>query len=778
MLLLLGVGLVVVGFGYHSVSQVRHLLPAEALQQQRQIAALAGTLTVLAHALDHAQPAPGRQGDPAALAAIREALSATQSGLAGMRREFSFDSLTGASAAHALVNPATQDIQRWLGEGASGYGPASPPMLRLALERAVETRRELDALAARTHAAANAALLAEAERLDRLRLGLFGLTATLALLALVAVVLYVRERRARRKVALEQGRLSDALEAAGAAVALFDAQQRLLLCNRPYRVLHGLSAAALQSRPTLTDIVQRAIGSGRLVQIDGIRHEVEEEYGHRRRQPGQPFQAQWGDGRYFQVLEQSTHEGGVITFLTDISDLKLAQRRLEHLATHDSLTGLPSRRRFEAAMHAAVRRSARHGRQLATLFVDVDRFKRINDTYGHAAGDRVLRTVSRRLRTTLRDHDPVARLGGDEFAVILEDITGPEEVETTVARLHESIARPIDLDFDSVSTSVSLGIALYPTDAEDGATLLRRADDACYAAKAAGRARSRFFSPDHDRASARRGAVEHRLRSAVKDGTLQVYYQPQVAMDSRRTVGLEALLRWQDEHLGWVYPAEFVPIAEDSGLATLMLEFTAEEVCRQIRSWQSGGLVVPRTWLNVSPRHLAEVNPVLQAAVARHDIERGSLGIEITERALVDDSRQALEVLGELRENGISVAIDDFGVGYSALSRLREFPLDELKMDASFVQHLCDEEQDVELVRAIVTMAGSLNLKVIAEGVETREQMAVLEAENVRIIQGNLTGRPMPASDVTRLLQRASAALEASPASLELGLRPAGPELS
>jgi len=754
----LAAGVVIAAYVHHSMGQVRQSLPREILEQQHEMTAISHSLGRLVHALDMAR----RLAGPDAVRDSRVALEQTLTLLGGVRRHYSFDSLTGVSAVHALVNPAVQDVERWLREGVPGRAPDSPVVLALAHRRAHEAYEEARALNAQTAALARSLLGAEVERLNRVRGSLMAFILAFAVLAVGVVALYVRQRNVKERFAVAQGRLTDSLESVGQAVALFDAEDRLVLCNRRYRELFGVESGRSAPRPTLAEVMARALGQRRILGIGGEGADPDEAYRGARREPGRSFELEWSDGRHFQATEHPTHEGGTICFLTDITDLKVAQRRLEHLATHDALTGLPSRRRFARALDEALHRARRHGGQVAVMFVDIDRLKWINDTYGHLAGDRFLQEFALRMRGTLREHDVVARLGGDEFAVILGDLEGWQQAAASAERALDTLSAPIRLDGIEIRTTISMGIAIHPTDGEDAAVLLKKADDACYHAKSSGRANFQFYTERINEQTARRAAVEDRLRAALRDGTLAVHYQPQLSLEERRITGLEALLRWDDAELGAVEPDEFVPVAEDSGLGRMLLDHAAAEVCRELGRWRLHGVPACRVWLNVSPRQLADALPALEAAGARHGVALDALGIEITERTLVAEPVRTRKVLAEIRARGVRLAIDDFGVGYSSLSALKDYPLDELKIDASFVRNLATGGQDLEIVRAIVALARSLGLAVVAEGVETAAQASLLLAQGVETVQGNLVSAAVPGEQAGALLR--AGAISLSPA--------------
>lgn len=748
---LLVIALSIAGYMHFSMGQVRQMLPREILEQQGDIAGISDALSELTIALD---PSGGEQAVIEGMRVVHECFER----LDGIRREYTFDSLTGASAVHALVYPGIQDVKRWLREGVPGYQPPSRVVLSLARMRAADLLAQVRELEAGSDALALSLLDAEAMRLERLRASLVFMILSFALLTAGVVVLYMRQRDTRACNAVLKGRLSDSLDSVAEAVALFDASLHLVMCNQRYRELMGLSAQRLASAPALETVLDEAVDAGRIVRIGDEHEDPKAAYRLRRTRLGVPFEMGWADGRHLRMCEHATHEDGVICMLTDITDLKLAHDRVAHLASHDALTGLPGRRRFQRSMEQCLHRAQRQGNKLAVLFIDVDRFKWVNDTYGHQAGDRVLRELGRRLRASLRDHDLVARLGGDEFVAIVEGVTGSAQAATSVQRTLAALCEPMRIEADEVRASASIGIAMFPDDGEDAAVLLKKADDACYHAKANGRANFQFFTERPNLEVTRRSAVEDRLRLALKRDALQLWYQPQFVLATRELSGLEALLRWEDEVLGWVTPDELIAVAEQCGLGKALLDACAIAVCRQAHEWVSSGLAPGRIWLNVSPCQLPDLGVALDRALARFAIDPRLLGVEITERMLVEDPVRANAILAALKARGINLAIDDFGVGYSALSALKDYPLDELKIDASFVRNLGNGGHDVEIVRAIVALAGSLGLAVVAEGVETHAQMKILLEQQVHRVQGNLLGSAVPAGEITTVLASAAAA--------------------
>lgn len=439
-----------------------------------------------------------------------------------------------------------------------------------------------------------------------------------------------------------------------------------------------------------------------------------------------------------------------VAIFSDITEKKQNQLRIEHIAHYDGLTDLPNRSLFNDRLKNALVRAHRNAAHVALLFLDLDRFKAINDTLGHHSGDILLQRVADRLRRAVRSSDTVSRLGGDEFTIILADLEGREqavESATTVAgKVIAALGRPFHIAGQEVHTGSSVGIALYPGDGETCADLVKHADTALYHAKAAGGGTLSFFSHDMMQAAVRRLTLEGRLRKAVERERLRVVYQPIVDAAGRRLLGLESLLRWHDEELGQVAPMEFVRMLEDIGLIDGVTDWLIDRVCRQIGLWQNQGLSGFYVTVNLSPRSFRRPDCAesIHRPLRLHGIEATRLAVEITESHMMQRPSEAMAILEAVRAAGIRVGMDDFGTGWSSLSLLKRFPIDFIKVDGSFIRDLVDDPGDAALVRAIIAMAHSLDLGLVAEGVETQVHSAVLLEMGCPTMQGFHFARPMP----------------------------------
>ncbi len=430
--------------------------------------------------------------------------------------------------------------------------------------------------------------------------------------------------------------------------------------------------------------------------------------------------------------------------------------RLTHQATHDPLTGLPNRFSFEQRLCAALERARDSGKVLAVLIFDLDRFKTINDTLGHQAGDALLKAVAERLGERTRQSDLLARLGGDEFALILEKLRSPEVATRVAQSLLAILAEPFVIGERELFVTASIGVSLYPEDGEDASTLLSNVDSAMYQAKAQGKNRFHSFLPGLNAEAARRLELETHLRRALERQELHLHYQPKVSLPDQRLVGFEALLRWRHADLGHVSPADFIPIAEESGLIVEIGRWVLQAACKQARCWQRSGRSVPVA-VNVSALQFSRSDFVaaVKDALTESGLEPRLLELELTESTVMSDTELGAKRLAELRALGVRVALDDFGTGYCSMAYLRRLPFDTLKIDRSFIRDMLSEDQGGALVEAIVRLAHSLRLEVVAEGVESEAQLSLLQRFGCDTAQGFYFARPLPADEV-RLAARAA----------------------
>lgn len=465
-------------------------------------------------------------------------------------------------------------------------------------------------------------------------------------------------------------------------------------------------------------------------------------------------------GRWFElsVAMKRVRDHEVARFIVmsrDVTDRKRAEERLEHLASHDSLTGLPNRLLLGKKLEQAIERAQRSQGRFALLMLDLDHFKDVNDSFGHAVGDELLQQVAHRLTQRARDTDSVARLGGDEFTILIEEEGSVEAISRFAQDIVAEFREPWTLVGQrEVIVGASMGIVLYPEHGTTPELLLQHADGALYRAKAEGRGRYALFSEEMTRAVRERIAMESRLRHALALGRLSVYYQPQIDMTSGRIVGAEALVRWIDPEEGVIPPSRFIPLAEESNLISSIGEWVLRETCRQGKEWQDAGLPALSLSVNVSPKQLAygDLCNTVMSILTATGFDASRLVIELTESALMDEREVAIATLSRLRLHGVRLAIDDFGTGYSSLAYLKRFPLDVLKIDKRFVDDIPTLRDDMEIAATILAMGHTLRLHVLAEGVETTAQLDFLKSRGCDYYQGFLFSPPVPAAAFAQMV--------------------------
>jgi diguanylate cyclase (GGDEF)-like protein len=428
--------------------------------------------------------------------------------------------------------------------------------------------------------------------------------------------------------------------------------------------------------------------------------------------------------------------------------------QLNFLAYHDILTGLCNRTMLHEHLTQEVAHAQRLGTQAAVVFIDLDNFKLVNDSLGHSAGDRLLKITADRLLSCLRDVDTVARQGGDEFVVLLPDQANPDMVSSALERILEAVAKPVSIDGKQINVTCSMGVSIYPRDGMDADTLLKNADAAMYRAKEIGRNNFQFYASEMNARVNDRLALQSSLRRALDREEFFLHYQPQIDIGSGQVIAAEALVRWAHPELGLVPPGRFIPLAEESGLIGPLGEWVLQAACSQIKGWRATGVQLARVAVNLSARQFrgAGLDRQVERVLSATGIEPQALELELTESMLMQHGEEVIAVLQNLREMGVKLAIDDFGTGYSSLSYLRRFPVNRLKIDRSFVRDIASNADDAAITNGIISLAHSIHLRVVAEGVETAEQLEVLREAGCDEAQGYYLGRPMPAPEMITAL--------------------------
>jgi len=455
------------------------------------------------------------------------------------------------------------------------------------------------------------------------------------------------------------------------------------------------------------------------------------------------------------LVDESGQVTGFASLVQDITERLNTERTIHYMAHHDALTGLPNRRLMQDRLNQAIMAARRKQRHVAVLFLDLDRFKVVNDTLGHDTGDFILKDVARRLLSCVREVDTVSREGGDEFVVILPDLERPENARVVADKIMEELSRPVEISGQDIHVTPSIGISHYPNDATDVHQLLKHADNAMYQAKDAGRNTVRFFTGDLNFLLTKRLEIESRLRKAIENEEFFLRYQPQVDLGTGRICGMEALIRWNDPQKGEIFPKDFVFVAEELGLIVPIGEWVFRTACRQLKHWADEGLPAVTVSINISPRQFLSrrlVSTLLQI-VRETGANPRQLELEITETMIMRNVEQSIETLTQLRSVGMQVAVDDFGVGYSSLGQLTRLPATSMKIDRSFIMNVPGDAQSSSITEAIMAMAKRLKLRCIAEGVETRAQLEFLRHNHCEAFQGYLFSRPVTALEATAMLR-------------------------
>jgi len=560
-------------------------------------------------------------------------------------------------------------------------------------------------------------------------------------------------RRVARRVAEREaaaGWLDVVLDSMADAVFVTNAEGEILRVNTAASALTGWSATELLGRSVDALVAPQDRAS---FNIDRAASEIRELTLQTR--AGQIFPVSLSGSR---IADGELGPQGCVFVAHDITSRKRAERRIRYLARYDSLTKVANRMQFQHSLQQAMARARRSGRSLALLYLDLDQFKEVNDTFGHAAGDRTLEIFSERLLADLPADAMVGRLAGDEFGLFIENLPHDGDSRPAAAALaHElldKLARPFHLGNQEIVLTASLGIALCPQDADNVVDLIRDADAAMYYSKQNGGNSHSFYAPDMNVVAVERLMLKSKLRQAILRDELVMLYQPKVDLRDGRVVGAEALLRWRLPAHGDIPPAQFIPMAEESNLISDIGEWVLKRVCRDYRSWQDHVPQPGRVSINLSLKQLrqAEFIPRFRSVFDDYGVSPSNFELEITESTLMTDAKRMVRLLDELRAMGLHLSIDDFGTGYSSLSALQQFPVGTLKIDTSFVRHAVVSREDATLIRTIIEMGRNLDLEVVAEGIETAAQLALLRELNCHLGQGRLFGHPMTATDLLDLL--------------------------
>jgi diguanylate cyclase (GGDEF)-like protein len=543
-------------------------------------------------------------------------------------------------------------------------------------------------------------------------------------------------------------RFQTALANMSQGVAMYDQDQRLIICNGRYGEMYGLSPEQVKPGTSLRHVLDARIANGFFLGIDPEAY-VRERIEAARHGMSACRVREMRDGRMISATITPTADGGWVSTHEDVTERRRIEAQVERLATHDTLTNLPNRAWLIERLAAAISRARQEDRRVAVLVLGLDRFKEINDTFGHAVGDGLLKEMANRLTRRVPETDAVARIGGDEFAIVQSVANAGAAAAAMAKKIQATITVPFELGDHHVAAFASIGIAIAPDDGTEPERLLKNAGLALHRAKGEGRGGYRFFEPEMDQRMQARRSLERDLRLALANAELELHYQPQVNLRRNEISGFEALLRWTHAERGRVSPAEFIPLAEETGLIGQIGEWALRQACAEAAKWPAHLIVS----VNLSAAQFKgrNVTQSVLGALAATGLPPERLELEITETAMIQDAEGALATLKQLHERGVRLALDDFGTGYSSLSYLRKFPFDKIKIDRSFIHDLSEAgEESTAIVRCIARLGDSLGMTTTAEGVETKEQLERVRAEGCTECQGYYFSAPIPADELAR----------------------------
>ena len=562
----------------------------------------------------------------------------------------------------------------------------------------------------------------------------------------IALILQIQSRQ---KLETQKLQLDAALTNMSQGLLMFDSSERIVVCNSRYIEMYRLSSQVVKPGCSLRELLKHRVAAGSFLSEDPDRY-LSELRAMLAQGKTVSRTTELTDGRVIAVSNRPMEDGGWVATHEDVTEAKRTEQRILQMAHHDKLTGLPNRAAFNEYFAATLERSATSGEQFAILSVDLDRFKEANDVYGHSVGDALLRQVARRLQEAARGTF-LARVGGDEFAVVVSAGPQPAAAATLAERLLAAFADEFEIEDQRIQISLTIGGAVYPTDGADAKTLMVNVDAALYRAKSEMRGVVVFFEPEMSARLRERHALQQDLRSAIARGELLLHYQPQVRMTGEM-IGFEVLARWQCPKRGMVSPGTFIPIAEENGLIIPLGEWVLRAACCEAASWPRPLTIA----VNISPIqfHHGDLPRLVHSILLETGLAPSRLELEITEGVFINDFSHGVSILRRLKSLGVQIALDDFGTGYSSLSYVHSFPFDKIKIDQTFIGDLRHSRHSMAIVRAVIGLGHSLNMPVLAEGVETQAQRGVLMKEGCDEAQGYFFGRPLPIAEQAELIGR------------------------
>jgi len=783
--------IVTVGIIYYAQTtllDIEQTLPIRVLEQEREVALLIQDTSELVSAVHLARVELSPENIKDVLARVK----VVDERLKWIRSTYNFDNLIGTSAIHAVANPALADIEVWLADGINGLAPDSFPVLTMVETRTKDALVAMKVLFAEASETASDILIKQSARIEAFRSGIIIVLMVLAAMGAMLVFHVYLRRKSEEALRDSEERFRALYHHSPLGVLLEDyslvrrqidqlVDEGVSDIKRYFQENENELKKAILDIHLLdandTQIEMFGVGSFEEYKEYVANAEVWRDADWRDYYSGELAALARGENTYTDGIQDTTADGSaielkcitrivrgheddwseIITTHEDVTSRRITEEELLQQATIDQVTGLPNRALLFDRMAQAIEHARRKQLNVALIFVDLDRFKQINDSRGHAAGDMLLKKIGEKLSRLVRQEDTVARLGGDEFIILLNDVNMSSGPDTVAKKIIDVFKTPFDIEGSDVFITASLGIAVFPDDGEDPQVLLQNSDAAMYRSKRRGRNTFHFFTPGLNDHAEKRGRIAERLRHALDRDDFELHYQPIIDVTDNSVTTVEALIRWNDAVLKVVEPQKLISVAEEAGFILPIDRWVLDEACHRVAAWRAGA--APHLHLNVNISILHFRGPGLLEAVQHALTDSGlpaeALTLEITENLLIDDSPTVLRRLSKLAALGVTLAIDDFGTGYSSLGYLKRFQVNSLKIDQTFVRDISDSKGDLALVEAIIAMGGSLGLTVIAEGVETAGQLALLQASGCHLIQGFYFSKPLAVADMTIYLNTA-----------------------
>lgn len=737
-----------------ALSQLENELPLSVLQQSSDISGLMLDALELKSAFQRAAANPQDARREELVPQVDDLMLRLQQ----LRRNSDFTIQIGASAVHSLLYPAVSDARLWLLEGIPGVAAEAPRILHIASNRISSSYERADELATKVRENALELTRRQSQLLGDFRSSMVLYLVALCAFATAVVILVFRRNTTESRLSTMRQRLVDSIETVSEGFVLFDRDDRLLLCNTRFRQLFPPEIQEHLYMMPYHELAHSLMLSDNYSVSGYFFRERLDAFLAWHRNPNGFFEIEHASGLVFQINEYVTPNGDTVGIYHDVTQLAEAQRRMEHLARHDHVTGLYTRAYFEDLVRRSLDGARASGRYAALIFIDLDRFKIINDSFGHPSGDKVLNHIARKLKSFSTARNIFARFGGDEFALFVGDIDGNENAASYLRALAENILREVSGNVNIGSAEVfitaSIGIALFPDHGTSLKTLVLGADTAAYHAKSLGGNNVQLFSDELQLVAHRKVEVERYMRLALNRHEFSIAFQPQIDLVTGQLCGLEALARWNSPALGDIAPREFIPLAEETGLIFPLGNWIIRQVCEHLSAWKGADLPTVPVSINLSARQFRDKNLFarINSALGDHDLLPESIILEVTETTALENIDNAIETLNRLNGIGVRLAIDDFGTDYSSMAAIRRFPVNVIKIDYSFVQDMERDADSLEIVTALIHMAHNMGIRVVGEGVETERQLSLLKSRRCDAVQGFYFSKALPAQEIPGLL--------------------------